>query len=57
MTIIDKVNIEECKIQEKWIAAIARDPDASDYYLYKYVMLLKETRLEDYRKLMGRYSV
>lgn len=45
----------ECKQQERWLESVSRDTDMSDYFLYKYVTLLREVKPDEYLKMIGRY--
>lgn len=46
---------EECSRREKWLKAIARDEGMADYYLYKYLDLLKVVDSDKYKELLRRY--
>jgi len=46
---------DECKRQEGWLESVSRDTDMSDYFLYKYVTLLREVKPDEYEKMIGRY--
>lgn len=50
-----KTETEECSRREKWLKAIARDEGMADYYLYKYLDLLKVVDSDKYKELLRRY--